>query len=198
LAITPEGRSVNLGEVVPNSAGKVSLNATTQLQAFGLIVTAEPYFSVIRPSDKVVAENIIRQETKGFEQPIHAKFEMLESGQYTVDLPAAQLPASAADSKTPLDLLEARTVAIAKTAGAAQYAPDTLQKAENLLAQAEDYLRRKQGRTPVGTVARGATQTAEDATGADSAKEGAGEDRGGKAGYAGGAREGGSGSDSVG
>lgn len=174
------------------------MNATTQLQAFGLIVTAEPYFSVIRPSDKVVAENIIRQETKGFEQPIHAKFEMLESGQYTVDLPAAQLPASAADSKTPLDLLEARTVAIAKTAGAAQYAPDTLQKAENLLAQAEDYLRRKQGRTPVGTVARGATQTAEDATGADSAKEGAGEDRGGKAGYAGGAREGGSGSDSVG
>lgn len=139
------------------------MNATTQLQAFGLIVTAEPYFSVIRPSDKVVAENIIRQETKGFEQPIHAKFEMLESGQYTVDLPAAQLPASAADSKTPLDLLEARTVAIAKTAGAAQYAPDTLQKAENLLAQAEDYLRRKQGRTPVGTVARGATQTAEDA-----------------------------------
>jgi outer membrane protein OmpA-like peptidoglycan-associated protein len=164
LAITPEGRSVNLGEVVPNSAGKVSLNVTTQLQAFGLIVTAEPYFSVIRPSDKVVAENIIRQETKGFEQPIHAKFEMLESGQYTVDLPAAQLPASAADSKTPLDLLEARnTVAIAKAAGAAQYAPDTLQKAENLLAQAEDYLRRKQGRTPVGTVARGATQTAEDA-----------------------------------
>ncbi len=163
-AITPEGRSVNLGEVVPNSGGKVSLYVTTQLQAFGLIVTAEPYFSVIRPSDKVVAENIIRQETKGLEQPIHARFEMLESGQYTVDLPATKLPATTADPKTPLDLLEARNaVAIAQAAGAAQYAPDTLQKAKDLLAQAEDYLRRKQGRTPIGTVARGATQTAEDA-----------------------------------
>jgi outer membrane protein OmpA-like peptidoglycan-associated protein len=163
-AITPEGRAVNLGEIVPNSAGKISLNVTTQLQAFGLIVTAEPYFSVTRPGDKVVAENIIRQETKGLEQPIEAKFEMLESGQYTVDMPAARLPATTADRKTPLDLLEARNaVAIAKAAGADQYAPDTLQKAENLLAQAEDYLRRKQGRTPIGTVARGATQTAEDA-----------------------------------
>jgi hypothetical protein len=118
-AITPEGRAVNLGEIVPNSAGKISLNVTTQLQAFGLIVTAEPYFSVTRPGDKVVAENIIRQETKGLEQPIDARFEMLESGQYTVDMSATQLPASTADSKTPLDLLEARNaVAIAKAAGA--------------------------------------------------------------------------------
>jgi hypothetical protein len=84
-----------------------------------LIVTAEPYFSVTRPGDKVVAENIIRQETKGLEQPIDARFEMLESGQYTVDMSATQLPASTADSKTPLDLLEARNaVAIAKAAGA--------------------------------------------------------------------------------
>jgi outer membrane protein OmpA-like peptidoglycan-associated protein len=119
---------------------------------------------VIRPSDKVVVENIIRQETKGIEQPIYAKFDMLEAGQYTVDMPAAQLPSASADPKTPLDLLEARNaVAIAKAAGAGQYAPDTLKKAEDLLTQAEDYLRRKQGKTPIGTAARGATQTAEDA-----------------------------------
>lgn len=163
-AITPEGRPQNLGEIVPDSNGKTGLDVTTDLQAFGLIVTAEPYFSVIRPSDEVVAENVIRQETKGFEEAIDAKFDMLEGGQYTVDMPAQQLPSATADSKTPLTLLEARNaVAIAKAAGAAQYAPDSLQKAETYLARAEDYLRRKQGKTPIGTAARGATQMAEDA-----------------------------------
>src|SRR6202035_383327 len=63
-----------------------------------------------------------------------------------------------------LDLLEARNaVAIAKAAGAKQYAPDSLAKAEDMLQRAEDYLQRKQGRTPIGTAARGASQMAEDA-----------------------------------
>jgi outer membrane protein OmpA-like peptidoglycan-associated protein len=163
-AITPEGRSVNLGEVVPNNEGKTSLQVTTDLQAFGMIVTAEPYFAVIRPSHLVVIENIIRYETKGFEQPIDARFDMLEGGQYTVDVPADQLPSAKADPKTPLDLLEARNaVAIARAAGADQYAGESLAKAQDMLTRAEDYLRRKQGRTPIGTAARGATQMAEDA-----------------------------------
>jgi outer membrane protein OmpA-like peptidoglycan-associated protein len=163
-AITPEGRANNLGEIVPDDNGKSSVDVTTDLQAFGLIVTAEPYFSVIRPSNEVVAENIIRQETKGFEEAIDAKFDMLEGGQYTIDVPAQQLPSVAADPKTPLTLLEARNaVAIAKAAGAVQYAPDSLQKAQDYLNRAEDYLIRKQGKTPIGTAARGATQMAEDA-----------------------------------
>ena len=117
-AITPEGRAQNLGEIVPDGNGKTSLDVTTDLQAFGLIVTAEPYFSVTRPSNEVVAENIIRQETKGFEEAIDAKFDMLEGGEYTVDMPATQLPSTTADPKTPLTLLEARNaVAIAKAAG---------------------------------------------------------------------------------
>jgi outer membrane protein OmpA-like peptidoglycan-associated protein len=163
-AITPEGRAQNLGEIVPNGDGKSSVEVTTDLQAFGLIVTAEPYFSVTRPSNEVVAENILRQATKGFEEPIDAKFDMLEGGQYTIDMPAERLPSMTAEAKTPLTLLEARNaVAIAKAAGAAQYAADSLQKAEDYLARAEDYLRRKQGNTPIGTAARGATQMAEDA-----------------------------------
>ena len=163
-AVTPEGRAVNLGEVVPNTEGKSSLNVTTDLQAFGLIVTAEPYFAVTRPSNKEVAENIIRQETKGFEQPMDAKFDMLEGGQYTIDVPVSQLPSTTADPKTPLDLLEARNaVAIAKAAGAETYAADSLRKAQDFLTRAEDYFVRKQGRTPIGTAARGATQMAEDA-----------------------------------
>jgi outer membrane protein OmpA-like peptidoglycan-associated protein len=163
-AITPEGRAVNLGEVLPGDNGKDKIDVTTDLQAFGLIVTAEPYYSVTHPSNKVVAENILRQETKGFEEPINAKFDVLEGAQYTLDVPADQLPATRADSKVPLDLLEARNaVAIAKAAGAQHYAPDSLAKAEDMLRRAEDYLQRKQGRTPIGTAARGATQMAEDA-----------------------------------
>jgi len=163
-AITPEGRSTNLGEVVPGTNGKSSLQVTTDLQAFGLILTAEPYFAIVRPSNLVVVENVVLFDTKGFEQPIDAKFDMLEAGQYTSDEPAEKLPSATADPNTPLDLLEARNaVAIAKAAGAAQYATSSLSKAEDMLARAEDYLARKQGRTPIGTAARGATQMAEDA-----------------------------------
>jgi len=163
-AITPEGRAVNLGEILPGDNGKDKIDVTTDLQAFGMIVTAEPYYAVTHPSTKVVAENILRQETKGFEEPIDAKFDVLEGAQYTIDVPAEQLPSTQAEGRVPLDLLEARNaVAIAKAAGAKQYAADSLAKAEDMLQRAEDYLQRKQGRTPIGTAARGATQMAEDA-----------------------------------
>ena len=163
-AVTPEGRAVNLGEVLPNGNGKDKLTVTTDLQAFGLIVTAEPYFSVTHPSDVVVAQNIVLQGTKGFEEPIDAKFDVLEGKEYTIDVPAEQLPSSQADPNVPLDLLEARNaVAIAKAAGAEQYANGSIMKAEDMLQRAEDYYQRKQGRTPIGTAARGATQMAEDA-----------------------------------
>jgi outer membrane protein OmpA-like peptidoglycan-associated protein len=163
-AITPDGRAVNLGEVLPGDNGKDKIDVTTDLQAFGMILTAEPYYSVTHPSNKVVAENILRGDTKGFEEPIDAKFDTLEGAQYTIDIPANQLPSSQASASVPLDLLEARdAVVIAKAAGAQQYAPDSLAKAEDMLQRAEDYYQRKQGRTPIGTAARGATQMAEDA-----------------------------------
>lgn len=163
-AITPEGRAVNLGEVLPSEGGKDKIDVTTDLQAFGMIVTAEPYYAVVRPSNEVVAENVLRPETKGFEEPIDAKFDVLEGSQYTIDVPVQQLPSFQAEASVPLDLLEARNaVAIAKAAGAQKYAPDSLAKAEDMLQRAESYLQRRQGRTPIGTAARGATQMAEDA-----------------------------------
>jgi outer membrane protein OmpA-like peptidoglycan-associated protein len=163
-AITPEGRAVNLGEVLPEDNGKDKLDVTTELQAFGMIITAEPYFAVTHPSTKIVAENIVKHDTKGFEEPIDAKFDVLEGQQYTIDVPADRLPSSVASIKVPLDLLEARNaVVIAKAAGAQQYAADSLTKAEDMLQRAEDYYQRKQGRTPIGTAARGAVQMAEDA-----------------------------------
>jgi outer membrane protein OmpA-like peptidoglycan-associated protein len=163
-AITPDGRAVNLGEILPDKDGKDKTDVTTNLQAFGLIVTAEPYFAVTHPSDKIVAENIIKTGTKGFREPIEAKFDVLEGREYVIDVPADQLPSSAASVNAPLELLEARNaVVIAKAAGAQQYAAGSLTKAEDMLQRAEDYYQRKQGRTPIGTAARGATQMAEDA-----------------------------------
>jgi outer membrane protein OmpA-like peptidoglycan-associated protein len=163
-AVTPEGRAVNLGEVLPGDNGKDKLSVTTDLQAFGLIVTAEPYFSVTHPSDVIVAQNVVLPGTKGFEEQIDAKFDVLEGNEYTIDVPVEQLPATQAQPNVPLDLLEARNaVAIAKAAGAEQYANSSVMKAEDMLQRAEDYYQRKQGRTPIGTAARGATQMAEDA-----------------------------------
>jgi outer membrane protein OmpA-like peptidoglycan-associated protein len=162
-AITPEGRPVSLGEIVPED-GKSSVRVSTDLQAFGMIVTAEPYFSVTRPSDMVVLENVVKANTKGWEQPIDTKFDVVERGQYTVDITAAKLPSTTADPKTPNDLLQARNaVAIAQAEGADHYAADTMRKAQDFLARAEDYLRRKQSGKAISTVARGAAQSAEDA-----------------------------------
>ena len=162
-AITPEGRAANLGEVVPKD-GKSEITVSTTLQAFGMIVTAEPYFAVTRPSDRVVLENVIRKDTKGWEEPIDTKFDVLERGEYTLDVKPEQLPSMTADAKTPVNLLEARNaVAIAKAAQAERYAPDVLRKAEDFLARGEDYLVRKQGEKAIGTVTRGAVQAAEDA-----------------------------------
>jgi outer membrane protein OmpA-like peptidoglycan-associated protein len=163
-AITPEGRPLNMGEIRPNDDGNSRLQVTSGLQEFGMIVTAEPYFAVTRPSDVVVAENIVRQDTAGGIHPISAKFDLLQKGQYTVNLSPDQLPATTADKKTPLELLEAQNaIAIAQAAGADQYAADTLGKAKAYLAQGQNYLKQKQNITPIGAVARAATQAAEDA-----------------------------------
>jgi len=163
-AITPQGRPQNLGEVLPDKNGKRELTVTTDLQAFGLIVTAEPYFAVTLPSDEVVLENVFKKNPKGWELPIEAKFDALQRGEYTVEVPASQLAAETAEEKMPTDLKEAiNAVAIAKAAGAQQYAADTLSKAEDFLARGQDYYRRKQGDKAISTVARGAVQNAEDA-----------------------------------
>ena len=164
-AITPEGRPLNLGEILLSDDGDMKTQVTTSLSSFGLIVTAEPYFAVTRPSNVVVAENIIPNDVKGFIRTINAKFDLMERGQYTANLEAGSLPAAKADAeRVPLQLLEARdAIAIAKAAGADQYASDTLRKAEEMLVRAEDYYVRKQGMTPIGTASRSATQSAEDA-----------------------------------
>jgi outer membrane protein OmpA-like peptidoglycan-associated protein len=162
-AITPEGRATNLGEVILNGT-KSKLNVTTEFQAFGLIVTAEPYFAVTQPSDVVVMENIVRKDTVGKIEEIEAKYELLERGQYTINVLPADLQPIKLDKNTPLDLYEARNaVRIAQWAGADVSATESFQKASKLLEQAENYKARKAGSKPIAMTAREAVQTAEDA-----------------------------------
>ncbi len=162
-AITPEGRATNVGEVLLNG-DRSKLDATTELQSFGLIITAEPYFAVTQPSDVVVMENFVRPDTTGTIEQVDAKYELLQRGQYTLNVNPADIRPMRLDSKTPLELYEARNaVQIARWTGAERYAPDTFQKAVDGLENAEGYLQGKAGKKPIGTVAREAVQMAEDA-----------------------------------
>ncbi len=162
-AITPEGRSKNLGEVLLNGDDS-HLDVTTDLQAFGLIVTAEPYFGVTQPSDVVVMENYVRPETLGKFEEINAKFDLLQRGQYTLNVAPARLHPVMMNGKVPLELYEARNaVEMARYAGADRYAKDVFDKSANLLQQAEDYQDRKAGMKPVQMTSREAVQTAENA-----------------------------------
>jgi outer membrane protein OmpA-like peptidoglycan-associated protein len=163
-AITPEGRATNVGEVLLNNSGKTKLDATTELQSFGLIVTAEPYFAVTQPSDVVVMENFVRPDTTGTIEQVDAKYELLQRGQYVLNVKPGAIQPRRLDPTVPLELYEARNaVQIARWTGAEQYAGDTFQKATQGLENAEGYLIGKAGKKPIGTVAREAVQMAEDA-----------------------------------
>jgi len=162
-AITPEGRATNLGEVALDGT-KARVQAGTELQAFGMIVTAEPYYAVIQPSEVVVLENIVRSDTYGSNQPIDAKFEAIQKSSYN----AAQLGAAVQSGKRkiPNDLFQARNaVQIAKMEGADNWAADTLKKAQVSLQNAEGLQTTPKNYDVKKVIAnaREAIQTAEDA-----------------------------------
>jgi len=162
-AITPEGRATNMGEVILNGT-KSKLNVTTELQAFGMIVTAEPYFAVSQPSDVVVMENSVRNDTRGKVEEVEAKYQLLQRGQYTTNVLPADLQPFPLDKNTPLDLYQARNaVRIARWAGASASATESFDKASKLLAQAETAQTTKAGSKAIAMSSREAVQTAEDA-----------------------------------
>jgi len=160
-AITPEGRANNLGEVVLQG-DHANLLSTTDLQSFGLIVTAEPYFAVTQPSDVVVAENFVRSDTTGTIEQVDAKYELLERGTYVMN--HGEYRPVEVNPKGPLQLAEAENaVQIARLAGADRYAADTFQKAMIDLENAEGFLNHHHDRKQSETNAREAAQMAEDA-----------------------------------
>ena len=161
-AITPEGRAVSLGEVLLNGT-RSKLDVTTDLQAFGLIITAEPYFAVTQPSNLVVMENVIRPDTRGRVETIEARYELLERGGYTKNLTDIEPVVVSYD--LPLELYEARNaVRIARMAKADKYAASSFERASGLLKQAEQMATAKKiDKKTLIMNARQAVQTAEDA-----------------------------------
>jgi len=161
-AITPEGRATNLGELQIKDEREVRV--TTELQSFGLVVTAEPYFAVTQPSDVVVMENAVKRGTEGRIETIDAKYELLKRGSYVMNQDYASLKLKSPEPGTQLDLAQARNaVALARVAGAHEFATDTFAKADALLQEAEQARERRRGGNAVQQPARQAAQTAEDA-----------------------------------
>lgn len=163
-AITPEGRPENLGEVMLDG-DRARLQAATELQTFGILVTAEPYYAVSQPSDMVVLEGAVKDgKTTGTIMPLDAKYELLRRGEYVTHLPPADRVRWYSDKKTPLDLLEARhAMAIAKSVGGERWAPDVMAKAQVDLGNAEAFLRSGGEVKKIQSLSPHVTQLAEDA-----------------------------------
>ena len=162
-AISPEGRAVNLGEVLVGDNHRSKLRVTTDLQAFALIVTAEPYYAVRQPSNVVVLENVVRDTTKGTTEAVNAKYELMERGGY---IPTGyKFDPVILNARLPLEFFEARNaLRIAQSEGAEQYASDSYQHAVQLMNNADEYATSKHIDTkPLIAVSREAVQTSEDA-----------------------------------
>lgn len=133
------------------------------LQGFALIVTAEPYYAVRQPSNAVVLENVVRADTRGSTAPVNAKYELMERGGY---IPTGyQFDPVVLDAKLPLEFFEARNaVRIAKSEGAAEYAPASYRHAMELMDTADsEATKRHSSRQELMATSREAVQTAEDA-----------------------------------
>ncbi|MGB8521377.1 MAG: OmpA family protein [Candidatus Acidiferrales bacterium] len=162
-AITPEGKSNNLGEILLNG-DKSKIDVTTSLQTFGLIVTAEPYFAVSQPSNVVVLQNVVVSGTTGTIEQAPANYQLLDRGAYSYKVAMTRGKISKSDSKVPLELFEAQNaVQIAINSGAQKYASDALNKAQNSLTEAQDLLAKNGNSKLIVQAARDAVQNAADA-----------------------------------
>src|SRR6202521_1423441 len=162
-AISPEGRPVNISEVLVGDNHRSKLDVTTALQAFALIVTAEPYYAVRRPSNLVVLENEIRSDTVGATEVVDAKFELIDRGGY---IPTGyKFDPVILNAKLPLEFFEARNaLRIAQSAGAERYAAPSYSKAVNQMNEADALATGKhQNKKTLVALSRETVQTAEDA-----------------------------------
>ena len=162
-AISPEGRAVNIGEVLVGDNHRSKLDVTTDLQAFALIVTAEPYYAVRRPSNVVVLENQIRPDTVGATEAVDAKYELIDRGGY---IPTGYaFDPVVLDSRLPLEFFEARNaVRIAKSAGAETFAGPSYENAVGQMKRTDDLATmRHVDRKSLIAASREVVQTADDA-----------------------------------
>jgi outer membrane protein OmpA-like peptidoglycan-associated protein len=156
-AVTADGNANNLGSIDVKD-GNGSLEATTPLAQFALIVSAEPHYAVTVPSRAIVLQNLAK-DVKG------KKFVITEFKE-RIDYASLEPQLKGADDKTPLDLVQARyALAIAGGADAKRLAPKEYSLADALLNKAEAAQADKKYdvRKGVPQMARDAVQAGEDA-----------------------------------
>jgi len=160
-AVSPDGRTSNLGEILIDKNGNGKVNVSTQMAVFSLIVTSEPYFAVRIPGELVVLENEAGKNTKGKIFVVN-DYKLMRRAQYQKK--ANPLALTLDLKKVPLEMYEARNAfEIAKTNGAEKYAPEISTKASSSLQMAENALSRKADQKQIVSAARQAIQFSEDA-----------------------------------
>ncbi len=159
--ISPEGRAVNVGEVLLGG-NRSKLDVTTDLQTFALIVTAEPYYAVRRPSNVVVMENEVRGDTAGTEEAVDAKYELIDRGGYVPT--GFTFDPVILSTKLPIEFFEARNaMRIAKLAQADRFAASSYDNAAGEMKQADDMASNKHvEKKQLIATSRETVQTAED------------------------------------
>lgn len=137
-AVTREGATRNLGELwVQPDSERDSARFSTAFRSFALMLTAEAYHQVAKPSDIVIFRNV----------PSSDRYASNESIVFSDFAPAPEhglrsLDIVRYDGNVPLDLLQAQRVfETAQKLGAADYASDIYQEAELGLAQASQVAR---------------------------------------------------------
>jgi outer membrane protein OmpA-like peptidoglycan-associated protein len=179
-AVSPDGRAVNLGEVLlpgdrtiftpltnlttllPGNRG--TLNVTTPLQTFALLVTAEPYFAVRDPSTLVVLENVLPvDDPENPIQSVETRYDFAGAGGYVPT--GFRFDPVLLQSKLPLDFFQARNaVRIAQATGAEQHATAIFANAVAQMDRAEKLAGQKSpDKRALTAASREAVQTAEDA-----------------------------------
>jgi outer membrane protein OmpA-like peptidoglycan-associated protein len=164
-ALSADGRPQNLGEL-ELAGNKANIDVSSSFQSFGMIVTAEPYFSVSTPSDVIVLQNVFTDRTEGVLEQVNVHYSLLPKGLYAAtDGPNSLWHPVTDREHYPLALYEAHNAArIARYVGAEKYAPDIMREVDTNLRNA-DAMQANEHRDVhmIFTEAREATQRAEDA-----------------------------------
>lgn len=156
-AVTPQGRALNLGEVVP-VRGRAHLETSVPMRTFALVVTAEPHFAVTRVSRAVVLENEPLRGGRPVLAEHEVRYEALERGEYLQEPLEAPRPAAGV---SPYVFQARNAVRIARAGKAERAAPTELAACVECLdrMEAEGAL----DRPAAVCLAQDATQRAEDA-----------------------------------
>jgi outer membrane protein OmpA-like peptidoglycan-associated protein len=158
-AIPPQGRPKNLGELRLDD-DEAEIKTTVDVQTFSLVATAEPYYAVTAPSEVVVLENVVREDTKGHTSIATLQYDIVPRGAYVAAAGAGyELPPPG--KKEPPDVQQARNaLKIAQLAQADKYAASGLATAQQLMTKTEGLLP-KGSKRDIISAARATVQQAE-------------------------------------